>query len=65
MKVQKLQKECDETLALKKKLEEAGGKVTDLNGNERRYDTDGVGCLVSNGILHDEMIKIIQSGKVS
>lgn len=51
--------------ALKIITEEAGGKVTDLNGNERRYDTDGVGCLVSNGILHDEMIKIIQSGKVS
>jgi fructose-1,6-bisphosphatase/inositol monophosphatase family enzyme len=44
--------------------EEAGGKVTDLNGNERRYDQDGIGCLVSNGILHDELLKIIQTGKL-
>jgi fructose-1,6-bisphosphatase/inositol monophosphatase family enzyme len=44
--------------------EEAGGKVTDLNGEERRYDQDGVGCIVSNGILHDEILKIVQSGKL-
>ena len=36
----------------------------DLNGNERRYDEDGIGCLVSNGILHDELLKIIQTGKL-
>lgn len=47
--------------ALKIITEEAGGKVTDLNGNERRYDEDGIGCLVSNGILHDELLKIIQT----
>ena len=45
-------------------FEEAGGKVTDLNGNERRYDEDGIGCLVSNGILHDELLKIIQTCKL-
>lgn len=50
--------------ALKIITEEAGGKVTDLNGNERRYDEDGIGCLVSNGILHDELLKIIQTGKL-
>lgn len=44
--------------------EEAGGKVTDLNGNERRYDQDGVGCIVSNGILHNELLEIVQSGKL-
>lgn len=44
--------------------EEAGGKVTDLNGEERRYDKDGIGCIVSNGILHDELLKIVQSGKL-
>lgn len=50
--------------ALKIIIEEAGGKVTDLNGDERRYDEDGVGCLVSNGKLHDELLKITQTGKL-
>lgn len=50
--------------ALKIITEEAGGKVTDLNGNERRYDEDGIGCLVSNGVLHNELLKIVQSGKI-
>ena len=50
--------------ALKIITEEAGGKVTDLNGNERRYDGDGIGCVVSNGVLHDEILKIVQMGKI-
>ncbi len=49
--------------ALKVIVEEAGGKVTDLNGEERRYDQDGIGCIVSNGILHDKLLEIVQSGK--
>jgi len=49
--------------ALKIITEEAGGKVTDLNGDERRYDKDGIGCIISNGILHDELLKIVQNGK--
>ena len=51
--------------ALKIITEEAGGRVTDLNGDERRYDQDGVGCLVSNGVLHRELLNIVQSGKLS
>jgi len=43
--------------------EEAGGKVTDLNGTERRYDKDGNGCLISNGVLHKELLDIVQTGK--
>jgi len=50
--------------ALKIITEEAGGKVTDLNGEERRYDKDGIGCIVSNGILHNELLEIVQSGKL-
>ena len=50
--------------SLKIITEEAGGKVTDLNGEERRYDQDGIGCLVSNGILHNELLHIVQSGKL-
>lgn len=50
--------------ALKIITEEAGGKVTDLNGKERRYDQDGIGCIVSNGILHKELLDIVQMGKL-
>lgn len=50
--------------ALKIITEEAGGKVTDLNGEERRYDEDGLGCVVSNGILHDEILAVSKSGKI-
>lgn len=50
--------------ALKIIAEEAGGKVTDLNGEERRYDADGLGCIVSNGILHNELLEIVQTCKV-
>jgi len=50
--------------ALKIITEEAGGKVTDLNGNERRYDKDGIGCIISNGILHKELLDIVQMGKL-
>lgn len=51
--------------ALKIITEEAGGKVTDLNGEERRYDKDGLGCVVSNGILHEELLAVIKLGKNS
>ena len=56
-------KYAHDVAALKIITEEAGGKVTDLNGNERRYDEDGVGCIVSNGILHKELLEVVQSGK--
>ena len=46
--------------ALKIIVEEAGGKVTDLKGNERRYDTDGLGCVLSNGILHEEILRCVE-----
>jgi len=50
--------------ALKIITEEAGGRVTDLNGGERRYDQDGIGCIVSNGTLHSEILEIVQEGKL-
>lgn len=49
--------------ALKIITEEAGGKVTDLRGDERRYDEDGCGCVISNGKLHDEILGIIATCK--
>lgn len=50
--------------SLKIITEEAGGKVTDLNGEERRYDQDGLGCIVSNGILHEEILACVKLGKL-
>lgn len=57
-------KDGHDVAALKIITEEAGGKVTDLNGEERRYDQDGIGCIVSNGILHDEILECVRAGKL-
>lgn len=50
--------------ALKIITEEAGGKCTDLNGEGRRYDQDGIGCILSNGIIHNELLDIVKVGKL-
>jgi fructose-1,6-bisphosphatase/inositol monophosphatase family enzyme len=43
---------------------EAGGKVTDLDGNiPGRYDRDIDGQLCSNGILHDELLTLLNRHK--
>lgn len=52
-------KNCD-IAASKVIVEEAGGKVTDLFGNEQRYDQDINGAVISNGIVHDEVIDVIK-----
>ena len=52
-------KNCD-IAAAKIIVEEAGGKVTDLFGNEQRYDTSIKGALITNGKIHDEMVEIIK-----
>lgn len=39
-------------------VEEAGGKVTSLAGLEQRYDKNIGGAVVSNGLIHDELLKI-------
>ena len=52
-------KHCD-IAAVKVIVEEAGGKVTDLFGNEQRYDQSIKGALISNGIVHDEVVEIIK-----
>ncbi len=48
-----------DTAALKVIVEEAGGRVTDIFGNEQRYDRDIRGSVTSNGLLHDKLIEII------
>jgi myo-inositol-1(or 4)-monophosphatase len=46
--------------AVKLIVEEAGGKVTDIKGNEQRYDRKINGAIVSNGLVHDQLIKLVQ-----
>src|SRR3990167_10172538 len=43
--------------AVKIVVEEAGGKGTDLLGNEQRYDQPINGFIASNGRVHDELVK--------
>ena len=51
-------KNCD-IAAAKVIVEEAGGKVTDLFGNDQRYDTDIKGAIISNRIVYDEVLETI------
>jgi fructose-1,6-bisphosphatase/inositol monophosphatase family enzyme len=41
-------------------VEEAGGRVTDLFGNEQRYDGDIKGAITSNGVVHDELVRLLK-----
>lgn len=52
-------KNCD-IAAAKVIVEEAGGKVTNLFGNEQRYDKSIKGAVISNGKIHDEVISVIK-----
>jgi len=53
-------KNCD-IAAVKVIVEEAGGKVTDLFGDEQRYDKDSIkGALISNSKIHSKMVGIIK-----
>ena len=38
---------------------EAGGKISDLHGTERRWDKSGDGFIVSNGLVHQEIVDIL------
>ncbi len=53
-------KHCD-IAAVKVIVEEAGGKVTDLFGNEQRYDQSIKGAIISNGLVHNEVVEIIRN----
>lgn len=41
-------------------VEEAGGMVTDLFGNNQRYDKDINGAIISNGKVHDEVLNVLK-----
>ena len=46
--------------ALKIIVEEAGGRVTDLDGNEQRYDEDINGAVISNRVVHRDIITALK-----
>lgn len=46
--------------AIKIIVEEAGGKVTDIYGNDQRYDEPSRGFIASNGKVHQEIVDIIR-----
>ena len=52
-----------ETAAMQLIVEEAGGKVTDMVGNPIRYggDVPFNGHVMSNGLIHEELLDIIHS----
>jgi myo-inositol-1(or 4)-monophosphatase len=49
-----------DSAALKVIVEEAGGTVTNLFGNEQRYDGKINGCIISNGLIHDKLVRIVK-----
>ena len=51
---------CD-MAASKLIVEEAGGKVTDFKGKNQRYDQDIDGAIITNKIIHEELLKKIRS----
>lgn len=42
-------------------VEEAGGKVTNLQGEPLRYTTSFRGAIVSNGVVHDDLVRLVNS----
>ncbi len=46
--------------AMKLLVEEAGGKVTNIFGEEQRYDRDTLGFIASNGLVHGELVRLIK-----
>lgn len=52
-------KNCD-IAAAKIIVEEAGGKITDLFGNDQKYDRDINGAIISNRKVHNEVINTIK-----
>lgn len=49
-----------DSAALKVIIEEAGGKVTDLFGIDQRYDGLIRGCIMSNGVVHQELVGLVR-----
>jgi myo-inositol-1(or 4)-monophosphatase len=45
-------------------VEEAGGKTSDLQGNSQLYDRKVFGMIASNGIMHDELVRIVNENLI-
>ncbi len=50
--------------AIKVIVEEAGGKVTDLFGNEQRYDGPTKGFIASNGRVHQQLVDLLAKHRI-
>lgn len=49
---------CD-LAASKLIVEEAGGRVTNFHNKDQRYDQDTDGAVITNGIIHEDIIDVI------
>ena len=53
----------DDIAAISLIVEEAGGRVTDLDGNEQRYDGPINGAIISNGLVHKELVELYKQSQ--
>jgi len=60
-----LSRYAHDVAAIKIIVEEAGGKVTDVYGEEQRYDGQLRGAMISNGILHNELVRLFEQSGLS
>lgn len=52
---------CMDMAAASLIVKEAGGIVTDFQGNDQRYDRDLNGCVLSNGLVHSTILQYMPS----
>ncbi len=55
---------CHDAVSAKLIVEEAGGKVTDVFGDEQRYDQPIKGAIISNGLVHDKLVELANDYKL-
>lgn len=55
---------CHDVATSKLIVEEAGGRVTDVFGHEQRYDQTIKGAIISNGLIHDELVELAKAYKL-
>ena len=56
---------CHDIASAKLIVEEAGGKVTNLFGNEQRYDEPIKGAVMSNCLLHEALVDMAMKYRIS
>jgi hypothetical protein len=42
---------------------DAGGKVTNLFGDEQLYNQEIKGAIISNNVMHDKLIDVVQKSE--